>query len=451
MNYFESKINKIKKNPYLVFFFGFTIIILTGAMLLTLPFASQNGRSVGYINALFTATSATCVTGLVVVNTATHWSLFGKVVILVLIQIGGLGVMTMTAMISFFIGKKISLKTRILIMEERNVDELQGVVRLTKNILFFTFAVELIGAILFSLVFIRDYGVAKGIGFSIFHAISSFCNAGFDLIGNSMVNYADNPIITLAVCGLVVVGGMGYFVFWDIHESKNFHMLTLHSKLVLVATGILLIFGTLIMFVLEHDNPGTMGNLDMSGKINASIFQSVNPRTAGFNSVPIENLRMATAAITVALMFIGGSPASTAGGIKTTTLAVLIVSFYNLFKGKRDFEVFERRIMPETTIRAAAVLMISIMLVLTVSIFLTITEEITGYDFLDILFETVSAFATVGLSRGLTPYLSSAGKLILSVLMLIGRVGPMTVAYAFLKQNKNIGNYTYPEGKVIIG
>lgn len=451
MNYFESKINKIKKNPYLVFFFGFTIIILTGAMLLTLPFASQNGRSVGYINALFTATSATCVTGLVVVNTATHWSLFGKVVILVLIQIGGLGVMTMTAMISFFIGKKISLKTRILIMEERNVDELQGVVRLTKNILFFTFSVELIGAILFSLVFIRDYGVAKGIGFSIFHAISSFCNAGFDLIGNSMVNYADNPIITLAVCGLVVVGGMGYFVFWDIHESKNFHMLTLHSKLVLVATGILLIFGTLIMFVLEHDNPGTMGNLDMSGKINASIFQSVNPRTAGFNSVPIENLRMATAAITVALMFIGGSPASTAGGIKTTTLAVLIVSFYNLFKGKRDFEVFERRIMPETTIRAAAVLMISIMLVLTVSIFLTITEEITGYDFLDILFETVSAFATVGLSRGLTPYLSSAGKLILSVLMLIGRVGPMTVAYAFLKQNKNIGNYTYPEGKVIIG
>jgi len=214
---------------------------------------------------------------------------------------------------------------------------------------------------------------------------------------------------------------------------------------------VLLVGGTVIMFVLEHDNPGTMGNLDMSGKINASIFQAVNPRTAGFNTVPIENLRMSTAAVTVAFMFIGGSPASTAGGIKTTTLGVLIVSFYNLFKGKRDFEVFERRIMPETTIRAAAILIISIMLVFTVSIILSITEEVTGYDYLDILYETVSAFATVGLTRGLTPYLSDAGKLLLSALMFIGRVGPMTVAYAILKQNKNIGNYTYPEGKVIIG
>lgn len=451
MKYLERKISEIKKNPYLVFFFGFAIIILTGTMLLALPFASQNGQSVGFINALFTATSATCVTGLVVVNTAAHWTLFGKVVIIILIQIGGLGVMTMTAMISFFLGKRISLKTRVLIMEERNADELQGVVRLTKNILLFTFGVELIGAVLFSFVFIKDYGVAKGIGYSIFHAISSFCNAGFDLIGNSMINYVDNPIITLAVCGLIVVGGIGYFVFWDIYASKNFHMLTLHSKLVLIITGALLVGGTLLMFALEHDNPGTMGNLDMSGKINASIFQAVNPRTAGYNSVPLENLRMSTAAITVVLMFIGGSPASTAGGIKTTTLGVLIISFYNLFKGKRDFEVFERRILPETTIRAAAILMVSIMLVLTVSIVLTVTEEITGYDYLDILYETVSAFATVGLTRGLTPYLSNAGKLILSVLMFIGRVGPMTVAYAFLKQNKNIGNYTYPEGKVIIG
>jgi trk system potassium uptake protein TrkH len=451
MKYFEKKIKEIKKNPYMIFFFGFAIVIFIGAILLALPFASQNGKSVGFINALFTAASATCVTGLVVVNTATHWTLFGKLVIITLIQIGGLGVMTMTAMISFFLGKRISLKTRVLIMEERNVDELQGVVRLTKNILLYTFGVEIVGAILFSFVFIKDYGIVKGVGYSLFHAISSFCNAGFDLIGNSMINYVDNPIITLAVCSLVVIGGIGYFVFWDIYASKRFHMLTLHSKLVLIITGVLLVGGTVIMFALEHDNPGTMGNLDMSGKINASIFQAVNPRTAGFNTVPIENLRMATAAVTVAFMFIGGSPASTAGGIKTTTLGVLIVSFYNLFKGKRDFEVFERRIMPETTIRAAAILMISIMLVFTVSIILSITEEVTGYDYLDILYETVSAFATVGLTRGLTPYLSDAGKLLLSALMFIGRVGPMTVAYAILKQNKNIGNYTYPEGKVIIG
>lgn len=451
MKYFEKKINDIKKNPYLVFFFGFATIILTGTVLLALPVASQSNESIGFINALFTATSATCVTGLVVVNTATHWSMFGKVVIIILIQIGGLGVMTMTAMISFFIGKRISLKTRVLIMEERNVDELQGVVRLTKNILLFTFTVELVGALLFSIVFIRDYGVAKGIGFSIFHAISSFCNAGFDLVGNSMINYVDNPIITLAVCSLIVLGGIGYFVFWDIYASKNFHMLTLHSKLVLVITGILLVTGTALIYALEHDNPGTMGNLDLSGKINAAIFQSVNPRTAGFNSVPVENLRMATSAIIIVLMFIGGSPASTAGGIKTTTLAVLVISFYNLFKGKRDFEVFERRILPETTIKAAAILLMSLMLVLTVSIILTVTEEATGFEYLDILYETVSAFATVGLSRGLTPFLSGGGKVLLSLLMLIGRVGPMTVAYALLKQNKNIGNYTYPEGRVIVG
>jgi len=406
---------------------------------------------VGFINALFTATSATCVTGLVVVNTASYWTVFGKIVIAVLIQIGGLGVMTMTAMISFFVGKRMSIKTRVFIMEERNVDELQGVVRLTKNILLYTFGVELAGAVLFSFVFIKDYGVAKGIGYSLFHAISSFCNAGFDLIGNSMINYVDNPIITIAVCLLVVVGGLGFYVFWDIHASRNFHMLTLHSKLVLVITAILLIGGSVMFFVLEYNNPGTMGNLSLSGKIQAAVFQSVNPRTAGFNSIPLENIRMSTGAFTVFLMFVGGSPSSTAGGIKTTTFGVLVVSFYNLVRGKRDFEVFERRIMPETTIRAACILMVSLMLVIFVSFILAITEESSGYDYLDIIYETVSAFATVGLTRGMTPNLSSVGKFVLSLVMLIGRVGPMTVAYAFLKQNKNIGNYTYPEGKVIIG
>ncbi|MGB4438537.1 MAG: TrkH family potassium uptake protein [Sedimentibacter sp.] len=418
---------------------------------MTLPFASQDGKSVGFINALFTASSATCVTGLVVVNTASHWTVFGKVVIIVLIQIGGLGVMTMTAMISFFIGKRMSIKTRVFIMEERNVDELQGVVRLTKNILLFTFGVELVGAILLSVVFIKDYGVAKGIGYSLFHSISSFCNAGFDLTGNSMINYVDNPIVTIAVCGLVVVGGLGFYVFWDIHASKNFHKLSLHSKLVLIITAILLIGGSVIFFALEYNNPGTMGNLSLSGKIQAAIFQSVNPRTAGFNSIPLENIRMSTAVFTILLMFIGGSPASTAGGIKTTTFGVLVISFYCLVRGKRDFEVFERRIMPETTIRAACILIASLMLIIFVSFILAITEESTGYDFLNILYETVSAFATVGLSKGITPFLSNAGKLILSLVMLIGRVGPMTVAYAFFKQHKNIGNYTYPEGKVLIG
>lgn len=266
-----------------------------------------------------------------------------------------------------------------------------------------------------------------------------------------MINYVDNPIITLAVCGLIVIGGIGYFVFWDMYASKRFKMLTLHSKLVLIITGILLIGGTILMFLLEGDNPGTMGNLDMSGKINASIFQAVNPRTAGYNSVPLENLRMSTVAISVVLMFIGGSPASTAGGIKTTTFVVLIISFYNLVRGKEDVEIFGRRILPETTIRASAILILSIMIITVCSIILSVTEENIGYDFLEIVYETVSAFSTVGLTRGITPSLSNTGKLILSMMMYIGRVGPLTVAYAFLKKHKNIGNYTYPEGKVIIG
>lgn len=451
MKIFTKKINRIKKNPYMTFIFGFAAIIFVGSILLNLPIASQNGKSVGFINALFTATSATCVTGLVVVNTATHWTIFGKVVIITLIQIGGLGVMTLSAMISLFIGKRISLKSRVLIMEERNADELQGVVKLTKNILIYTFSVELVGAILFSLVFIRDYGLVTGIGYSLFHAISSFCNAGFDLIGNSMINYVDNPIITLAVCGLVIVGGIGYFVFWDIYASKRFQRLTLHSKLVIIITSILLLGGTLAFFTLEYSNFGTMGNLSMSGKIQASIFQAVSPRTAGFNSVPIENLRISSVAITIVLMFIGGSSASTAGGIKTTTAGVIVITIYNLIKGKRDIEAYEKRIMSETAIKAFSIAAIAIMLIITIAFILSITEEQTGFDFLDILYETVSAFATVGLSRGLTPELSNIGKVLLSLLMYIGRVGPLTIAYGLMKQNKNIGNYTYPEGKIIIG
>ncbi|MEL7647803.1 MAG: TrkH family potassium uptake protein [Sedimentibacter sp.] len=444
-------INDIKKNPYQVFFLGFAAVILTGAILLTLPISSNDGKSVGFINALFTAASATCVTGLAVVNTAEHWTVFGKFVIIVLIQIGGLGVMTMTAMISFFFGKRISLKTRVLIMEERSVDELQGVVRLTRNILLFTFLVEAAGAVFLSFVFIRDYGVVKGIAYAMFHSISAFCNAGFDLIGNSMINYVENPIVTFTLSFLIIIGGLGFYVVWDIYASKNLHMLTLHSKLVIIITAILLLAGTVVIFALEYKNPGTMGNLSLWGKIQASFFQSMTPRTAGFNSVPVENYRMSTAAFTILLMFIGGSPASTAGGIKTTTAGVLLVSIYNMVRGKRDFEVMERRILPDVTLKAAAILMISMMLVMFVSITLSITEEKLGYDFLDIFFETVSAFATVGLTRGITPFLSGAGKVVLTFVMFIGRVGPMTVAYAFLRQNKNIGNYTYPEGRVIIG
>lgn len=451
MNSFYNYIKELKKDPYVIFMVGFATIIFLGATLLTLPISSQDGKSIGFIDALFTATSATCVTGLVVVNTAEHWTVFGKLVIIILIQMGGLGVMTMSAMISFFLGKRISLKTRVLIMEERNVDELQGVVRVTKYIVIYTFLVELVGAILLSFVFIKDYGAVKGILFSLFHSISSFCNAGFDLTGNSMVNYVDNPIITFTICALIVIGGMGFFVFWDIYASKTFKRLTLHSKLVLIITSLLIIAGAVLIFILEYNNVDTLKNLSMSGKIQASIFQSVSPRTAGYNSIEIGALKMPTVAVIVLLMFIGGSSASTAGGIKTTTAGIIVISIYNYIKGKRDIEIFEKRITYPMVIKALSIVGIAAFIISLVTFILTITEANTKYDYLDMLFETISAFSTVGLTRGLTPELSKIGRILLSIVMYIGRVGPLTIAFAFMKENKNIGNYMYPEGKVIIG
>jgi len=451
MKNINEKIESLRKNPYMFFIIMFATIIFLGAILLTLPISTKDGRGIGFVDALFTSTSAMCVTGLTVVNTANYWSVFGKIVILVLIQMGGLGVMTMSALISFFLGKKITLKTRVFMMEERNVDELQGVVRLTKSILVYTFLVELVGAILLSFVFIKDYGVGQGIAFSIFHSISAFCNAGFDITGNSMVNYVNNPIITFTIPLLIIVGGIGYFVFCDIYDSKGFKRLTLHSKLVIIITMLLLILGFVLVFVLEYNNEGTLGNLSLSGKIQASIFQAVVPRTAGYNSVDIANLKVPTIALMVIFMFIGGSSGSTAGGIKVTTFGVIILSIYNYVRGKRDVEVFMKRIEHATIIKAVSIVGISVLLINVVTFVLTITEANSGFDFLDILFETVSSFGTVGLTRGLTPVLSEAGKLILSVVMFIGRLGPLTVAFAFMKQHKNIGNYTYPEGKILIG
>jgi len=336
-------------------------------------------------------------------------------------------------------------------MEERNVDELQGVVRLTKSILVYTFLVELVGAVLLSFVFVKDYGIAEGIAFSIFHSISSFCNAGFDLTGNSMINYVDNPIITFTISSLIIIGGIGYFVFWDIYDSKSIKRLTLHSKLVIIISSVLLFVGFILVFVLEYNNANTIGNLNLSGKIQASIFQSVVPRTAGFNSIEIGSLRMPTVMVMVILMFIGGSSASTAGGIKVTTLGVILVSIYNFVKGKRDIEVFMKRIEYTTVIKAVSIVGIAVFLINVVTFILTITEINKGFDYLDMLFETISAFATVGLSRGLTPELSNIGRILLSLVMFVGRLGPLTVAFAFLKQHKNIGNYMYPEGKIIIG
>lgn len=450
---FNSKINKLKSNPAQVLVLGFATLIFIGAFVLNLPISSTNGESIGFIDALFTSASAVCVTGLVVVNTAAHWTLFGKIVILILIQIGGLGFMTMATLVSLVIGKRITLKDRLIMQEELNQFTLSGLVKLTKYIIISTFVIETVGAIFLAFKFVPVYGIGKGIWFSIFHAISAYCNAGFDIIGNSLESFVTSPIVNFTVSLLVIIGGLGYSVYLDITENRKFKSFLLHTKVVLVMSGLLLLFGAIIFFIVEFNNPQTIGDLSLGSKIIASFFQSVVPRTAGFNSVSMAGTTNATAFLIIILMFIGGSPGSTAGGIKTTTIGVVIISIISVVRGDNDVTIFERRISNEVIFRALAVLGIGLLIVIVVTMTLSLTESnLEDYDFLDIAFETVSAFATVGLSRGVTSNLSDLGRIIISITMFIGRVGPLTMAFAFAKRRKTKkGLYRYPEEKITVG
>ncbi|WP_279230355.1 TrkH family potassium uptake protein [Thermohalobacter berrensis] len=428
---------------------GFIALILIGATLLNLPIASENGKSIGFVDALFTSASAVCVTGLIVVSTPTHWSLFGEIVILILIQVGGLGIMTMATLVSILIGKKITLKERLIMQEELNQFSLAGLVKLTKYVIISTFTIEGIGAILLSSRFIPRYGVVKGIWFSIFHAISAFCNAGFDLTGNSMVPFAEDVIVNLTIVSLVIIGGLGYTVYIDITKNRSFKKFSLHTKLVLVITAVLLVLGFIVILITEYNNPETLGKLSFKGKILASLFHSMTPRTAGFNTVDTGSLTISAAFLTMIFMFIGGSPASTAGGVKTTTVGAIFLAVFAVIKGKDDVETYNRRLPHSMIFRALAVVGIGMFLIVFVTMILSITEKAS---FLDILFETISAFGTVGLSRGLTPNLSTIGRLLITVTMFAGRVGPLTIAFAIAKkQRKNKGTYRFPEERIIVG
>lgn len=449
----KSRVNELKANPAQVLVLGFATLIFIGATLLNLPMASADGRSIGFIDAFFTSSSAVSVTGLVVVNTAVHWSLFGKIVILLLIQIGALGFMTMATLVPLVIGKKITLKDRLIMQEELNQFSLSGVVKLTRYIIISTFAIEGIGTILLSFRFIPDYGIGKGIWYSIFHAISAYGNAGFDIIGNSLESYVTSPIINGTISLLVILGGIGYSVYLDISNTRNFRKLTLHTKVVLVMTFALLLIGFLIFLVVEYNNPQTIGDLSFGSKVMASFFQSVLPRTAGFNSVSMAGVTNATAFMIIILMFIGGSPGSTAGGIKTTTIGVVILAIISVIRGDSDVKIFARRIPLEIIFRALAVLGIGLLIVIVVTMILSLTEtNLDQYSFLDITFETVSAFGTVGLSRGLTPHLSDIGRIIIAITMFIGRLGPLTMAFAFAKRRREKkGLYRYPKERITVG
>ncbi len=442
-----KKIKLFELNPPMVLTLGFGSLIIIGTILLNLPIATQNGESIGFINALFTAASAVCVTGLVVVNTAEYWSLFGQGVIIILIQMGGLGVMTMATAGALIVGKRITLRERLIIKEQLNQKTMSGLVRLTIYVLLSTFAIEGIGAILLSFKFIPIYGTVKGIWFAIFHSISAFCNAGFDITGSSIVPFAGDLGVNIIISALIILGGLGFSVFIDVSRAKRFKRFKLHTKFVLSLTAALLIISTLVFVFTEFTNPNTIGNMKTGEKLITSFFQAVVPRTAGFNSVNIGGLRDTTVFFFIILMFIGGSSGSTAGGVKTTTFGTLMITTISVIRGNKDVTIFKRRIGEEIINRSLAIVTVGITLIILVATLLTITEDAI---FLDLLFESTSAFATVGLSRGITPELSSIGKFIIVLTMYAGRVGPLTMAFAFAQKNK-AQNYRYTEGTIIVG
>lgn len=438
---------KLFHNPPMIIGLSFLFVILFGAVLLNMPEASISGERIGFVNALFTASSATCVTGLIVVNTASYFSVMGKAVILVLIQIGGMGTMVLFSLIAMLFNFKIGLKERILIKEQLNQDTLTGLVKLTKSVIKISLFIELVGAIVLSIRFIPIYGMEKGIAFSVFHSISAFCNAGFDIIGNSLMSYPTDLILNLTISILIILGGLGFTVFRDILRKKSIRHTSLHTKMVLIVTSILLVIGTILFYLIE--NEGTLANYVGTEKWLISFFQSTISRTAGFNSVDMASVHYSTAVILMILMFIGGSPASTAGGLKTTTFGVILATTISVCKGERDVVFLKRTIPRDTVSKAIAIAVIYLGAVIIATLLITIVE-VDKFNLLDVLFESISAFATVGISRGITPELSTASKIIITVSMYLGRVGPATLAVAIMKSRKTI-LYKYAEGDIVVG
>lgn len=440
---------------------GFLAAIILGTILLMLPISAKNGEATPIIDALFTATTSICVTGLTTVTTAEHWSLFGQVVILLLIQFGGLGVITFTTTILLLLRKRITLKERILIQDAYNLSTLKGLVKLTIKIIKGTLIVEGIGAILFCFTFIPEYGVLSGLWKSIFHSISAFCNAGIDLIGeNSFAPYRGNVLVNLTTMTLIVAGGIGFPVWWDIIRVikktmkeeclvKNiFRKLELHSKLVITMTLTLIFGGAILIFLFEYRNPDTIGNLPLGEKILSSFFQSVTTRTAGYFTIPQGNFNNASAFLCVLLMFVGGSPSGTAGGVKTVTIGMILIATASIIKGKPEVELFNRKISDSTLKKGLSVIMINLIVLIVSTMALSLVEQ---EAFMDILYETTSALATVGLTRGITPSLSGIGKLIIVITMYLGRIGPITMALAFNTKRDKANGRSLPEEHIIVG
>ena len=436
---------------------SFLVTILVGSALLAMPISSATGEAVPYLDALFTATTSTCVTGLVTLPTVSTWSPFGQFVILLLIQIGGLGIITIMSGLMLLLNKKMGIGDRLLIQDAFNLNTMSGLAKFVKNVLFGTLIIEGIGAMLYMLVFVPEFG-AKGIWISVFNSVSAFCNAGIDIIAeNSLCNYATNPLINIVTSVLIILGGIGYIVWWDVirvaksrskRNHKFFRHLTLHSKIAITFTAGLILAGTILILIFEYTNPLTIGEMSLFDKVQVSFFQSVTTRTAGFATIPQENLTNASATVSIILMLVGGSPVGTAGGIKTVTIAVLICSAFATIRNKNSATLFGRRISEGSVKKAVAVAVTFITICSASTLLLMATCNASA---IDAIYETVSATATVGLSRNLTATLNTFGKLIIIVTMYFGRVGPISLAVALGSKNESQNVISEPSEDISIG
>lgn len=430
-------------------------LILVGGILLWLPMSSAPGRSISLLDAIFTATSAVCVTGLIVVDTPNQFSQVGLIILMLLIQLGGLGYMTISTVLAAALGRSVSLQERLTLQEALNVQGLEGLIRFAGTVLKFTLFFELTGAVILAVRWWGELGPANALWFGLFHSVSAFNNAGFALFSDNLMRWRGDVTINLVITGLIIVGGLGFFVLAELARRPNRIHLSIHTRLVLSATAILLVGGTLAMLLLESGNPRTLANLGWGERLLAAWFQSVSPRTAGFNTIDIAAMTTPALFVTMALMFIGASPGSTGGGVKTTTFSVTLAALWTTVRGGTDPVVFGRRLSPDTVARAFFVSLIAFLALNAAAGLMLITE---GRDLLRTLFETTSAFGTVGLSMGeggsvvsLSAFFTPTGKFLVIAMMFMGRLGPLTLAFAVARRGLTAAKIRYAEGKVLIG
>jgi trk system potassium uptake protein len=443
-----KKLGMIKLYPAHILILGFMTLIIIGTSLFMIPAATKDRHHLSLIDALFEATSAVCVTGLAVVDTGTTFTLFGQIVLLALIQVGGWGFMTSGVLMFIAMGRRIGFKQRMLLQESMNTFSLKGIIQLLKRVIVITLTVEAIGASVLAARWSQEMSVGKAIYYGIFHSISAFNNAGFGLEPDSLMKWVGDPVVNIVITGLFIVGGIGFFVIADLLEKKKFTRVSLHTKIVVTFTLLLNVVSTLLIFALEFNNPETLGSLSTSDKWWAAYFQGVVTRTAGFNSIDISQMTLSSLVLMMGLMFIGAAPGSTGGGIKVTTFAVLILTLGAVISNKEEINLFRRRIPSSLVFRSLAIAVSGMIFIFVIFFLLTITER--GAEMHLIAFETVSAFGTVGMSAGLTADLSPWGKILITIMMFIGRVGPLTMAFALAIHTKK-ANLRYAEEKILIG